>query len=195
MKLHFLGLMVGLVGTAGGAQLEMTAESLRRADLPNNFPFQILNEGFAIIRVTLRNTNDVESALDFSGFSCRGPGNKKLKRALPTEITPKLMKYYQGGTLGIHGEVRVGRQPNPNDLRRPPTVSGAPTVSGDRTGTAIDVSTGSRLRAILEEFELSDDPLAGGDTREGFIYLKSKKSGTRLRGSSVQLQDARATIP
>ena len=189
MKLHFLGLMVGLIGTASGAQLEITVQSLRRADLPNNFPFQILNEGFAVLRVALRNPSEVESALDFSGFSFRGPGNKKLKRALPTEITLKLIKYYQGGSLGIHGEVIVGRRPSPADLRR------APTVSGDRTGTSIDVSTGSRLRAILENFELSEEPLAGGEAREGFIYLKSKKSGTRLRGSSIQLQDSQATIP
>lgn len=185
----FLLMLFALPSFSLAQDLEIRAHSLRKADLPDDFPFQVLQEGFAIVRVKLENATGADLPLDLSSLEIRKPGGKTLKRADPTEIAPKLMKYYRGGNARFLGEAHVGRRPTAPELQR------SPSVGADVNAGSIDVSTGTRLRTILQSFQLPESTLPPGESVEGFVYVRSKKSGTHLRGGSVQLGESKAEIP
>ena len=56
---------------------------------------------------------------------------------------------------------------------------------------AVEVSAGvgGSLRAVLEHYQVQEVNLAPGEMAEGFLYLKSKKSGGKLSGSSLRFQN------
>ncbi len=172
-------------GLAGG--LELFATSVKKADLPNDFPFQLLHEGFAVVKVRLENTSGAPIDFTRQQLDFRAPGKKKLKQAEATEIAPKLMKYYQGRLGRVFAEAYSGPRPvNPQQ---------APTVGVSSSTTAVDASTGNLLRSVLENHQLPEGSLESGSSIEGYIYLRSKKTGSYLSGGIVQLGDTQATIP
>lgn len=176
-----------------GATLEVSVESLMRKDLPNDFPFQVFDAGFAVLRVRMKNLS--ERSVEFSpdGIQALDPKGKKLAVAPPTEIAPKLMKYYRsGGPPSIHGEVGYGY---PGYPRHPGYPDRRPTVGVGVPSGRVDVGTGAALRELLERYELGAYVLEPGQEYAGLLYLQSKKSGRALAGGKVRLADLEARIP
>lgn len=162
-----------------------------RRDLPNDFPFQVFDVGFAVLRIRVKNVSDQQAAVDPATFEAKDPKGKRLKRVEPAEITPKLMKFYRsGGPPSIHGEVGYGYPSYPGAY--PPHRDRRPTVGVGVPAGKVDVSTGGVLRELLEHYQFSSVVLEPGQEVQGFIYLESKKSGRALSGGRVTLAD-RAT--
>lgn len=172
-----------LASTPQVQEITFDVFSLKRSDLPDDFPLQVLDVGFAVLKLKVRNGSAGTWTFHPAALQVFERGGKKLDRAIPTEITPKLMKFYRGGQLDISGEGYYGRRPTPQEQQRVPTVE-----PGARTGT-VSATLGSRLRAILEHYEVKPVDVAPGQTWEGFLYLKSKKTGSRLSGSSLRFEN------
>ncbi len=173
--------------------VELAAESVMRRDLPNDFPFQVFDVGFAVLRIRVKNVSDRQTTFDPGSFQARDPKGKRLKRAEPAEVTPKLMKFYRsGGPPSIHGEVGYGYPPYQGPY--PPHRDRRPTVGVGVPAGKVDVSTGVALRELLERYQLSPVVLEPGQEVEGFIYLESKKSGRALSGGQVNVAGQAATI-
>ncbi len=172
------------------AELEIEAVSLSKSDLPRDFPFQVLTSGFAILKVTLKNPSQDTASFDPDQLSLRTRGRKRVKRALPTDITPKLMRFYRGTQRGVRGEVYSGRRrPYPGEMER------APTVEPGRSPGPVAADTATRLRSILEQYELQPTNLEPGASVEGYFYLKSKKHGRKLSGYQLHLDRQTTAIP
>ncbi len=77
---------------------------MKRSELPDDFPFQVLNEGFAILKLKMENRSSEAWTFRPEEVEVFERGGKKLDRAIPTDIAPKLMKYYRGSQRGIYGE-------------------------------------------------------------------------------------------
>ena len=179
-------LLISLLLLSAAPQIEeitLTVSSVRRSDLPDDFPFQVLNEGFAILKLKMENRSSEAWTFrpeEVEVFEGKG---KKLDRAIPTDIAPNLMKYYRGSQRGIYGEgYSVGR-PTAQEWEQ------VPTVEPGRSSGTVSVGVGGSLRAILEHYQVQKVTLAPGETAEGFFYLKSKKSGGKLSGSSLRFQN------
>ncbi len=179
-------LLISLVLLSAAPQVEeitFTVSSVRRSDLPDDFPFQVLNEGFAILKLKMENRSSEAWTFrpeEVEVFEGKG---KKLGRAIPTDIAPKLMKYYRGSQRGIYGEGYSGGRPTAQEWEQ------VPTVEPGRSSGTVSVGVGGSLRAILEHYQVQKVTLAPGETAEGFFYLKSKKSGGKLSGSSLRFQN------
>jgi hypothetical protein len=93
------------------------------------------------------------------------------------------MKYYRGSQRGIYGEGYSGGRPTTQEWEQ------VPTVEPGRSSGTVSVGVGTSLRAVLEHYQVQEVNLAPGETAEGFFYLKSKKSGGKLSGSSLRLQN------
>ncbi len=178
-------LLISLLLLSAAPQVEeitFTVSSVRRSDLPDDFPFQVLIEGFAILKLKMVNRSSEawtfrpEEVEVFEGMG------KKLDRAIPTVSAPKLMKYFRGSQRGIYGEGYAGGSPTTQEWEQDPTVE-----PGRSSGT-VSVGVGSSLRAVLEHYQVREVNLAPGETAEGFFYLKSKKSGGKLSGGSLRFQ-------
>jgi hypothetical protein len=160
----------------------MSSKSLGRQDMPDQFPYQLLSEGFAVLEITLQNHSKEEWLLkvdDIEVFSKKG---KRIKPALPTDITPKILKYYMG---------MVGYDGHPEERTIREEIYQERTV-GVRTGQPmISVDTVEGLKSTLERYRLKDSRIAPGETVEAFYYLKSKDSGNRLKGGWLVLDGKR----
>jgi hypothetical protein len=169
--------------------VELSASSMRRSDLPNDFPFQVLDVKMAILEVKVRNLSASELEFDPAGLQIRNPKGKEMEQAELTEIVPKLMKYYRGGQLGVMGEIHVG-DPRYKDRRQQ-----TPTISPKANPSSISIDIAPRLRSALEYYGLKKTTIAPGESVKGFVYVKSKKSGGKLAGSKVEFVGATSTIP
>ena len=178
-------LLISLLLLSAAPQVEeiaFTVSSVKRSELPDDFPFQVLHEGFAILNLQMENRSSEAWTFHPEEVEVFEPKGKKLDRAVPTDIAPKLMKFYRGSQRGIYGEGYSGERPTTQEWEQVPTVE--PGVS---SGT-VSVGVGSSLRAVLEHYQVQEVNLAPGETAEGFFYLKSKKSGGKLSGSSLRFQ-------
>jgi len=175
MKVVLMSLLL-LSATPQVEEIGFTVSSVKRSELPEEFPFQVLNEGFAILQLKMENRSSEAWTFrpeEVEVFEGKG---KKLDRALPTDIAPNLMKYYRGSQRGIYGEGYAGGRPTTQEWEQAPTVE-----PGKSPGT---VSAG-----VGEHFQVQEVDLEPGETAEGFFYLKSKKSGGKLSGGSLRFQD------
>ncbi len=164
-------------------EITFTVSSVKRSDLPDDFPFQVLNEGFAILKLKMENRSSEAWTFRPEEVEIFEGKGKKLDRAVPTEIAPKLMKYYRGSQRGIYGEGYAGGRPTTQEWEQTPTVE-----PGRSSGT-VSADVGGSLRAVLEHYQVQRVNLAPGETAEGFLYLKSKTSGGKLSGSSLRFQN------
>jgi hypothetical protein len=186
-------LVVSVLEPTTNPAVEITAESVMRSDLPNDFPFQVFDVGFAVLKIRVKNVSNQQAVLDPATFQAKDPKGKRLKRVEPVEVTPKLMKFYRsGGPPSIHGEVGYGYPPYPGAY--PPHRDRRPTVGVGVPAGKVDVSTGGVLRELLERYQLSLVVLEPGQEVQGFIYLESKKSGRALSGGRVTLADLATEI-
>jgi len=190
----FAGAPGPAVSQPGGpaADLEVDAKSLTRSDLPDDFPFQVFDAGYAVLRIRVSNRGTVPLSLDPTLFGIHGPKGKRIDQAPPSEIPPKILKHYRSGGSAIHGGGYYGYPGNYPGAYPPGTVpretvpgsspTGRPTTSGPRQ---LDAGTGTMLREKFESFQFKAAELAPGETTEGFVYLRSKDSGNRLAGGYV----------
>jgi hypothetical protein len=177
-------LVVMIVSTLTGtfaAEVTLSSASLSRQDLPDDFPFQLLYEGFAIIRITIENHSGEPLAFEVHDLQAYNRKGKEIRRARPTDIAPKLMKYHTGTKGIVSAEVYTGHPAG----TYPGTVRRGPTINRDSRAPTVSANTGQKLRAHLEGYEIKDQVLEPGETLEGFYYLKSKRYGTKLAGGRV----------
>lgn len=171
-----------------GDSVEVEATVIERKHLPDHFPFQLLDVGFAIVEVKVSNTGNQVLDFDASTVKVFEKKGKELEVPPMTEIVPKLIKFYRGTRLGIHGEARYGYPGYSRIPGRPGVVPG-PTISPNPDAGSISVSLADELREKLEAQQLQSALLEPGTSVEGYIYLKSKKSGRKLLGGFVQVGD------
>ena len=179
-------LLISLVLLSAPPQVEeitFTVSSVKRSDLPDDFPFQTLDVGFAVLKLKMENLSSQAWTFRPEEVEVFEGGGKKLDRAVPTDIAPKLMKFYRGSQRGIYGEGYSGGRPTTQEWER------VPTVEPGRSPGTVSAGVGGSLRAVLEHYEVQEVELAPGETAEGFLYLKSKKSGGKLSGSSLRFQN------
>ncbi len=171
-------------------ELELKARSLGKRDLPIGFPIQTLDSGFAVIEITVTNTGDTPLNLDPASIQLAAPKKKKLTRVLPTKIVPKLLKFYRPGRGGVSGEATFGN-PYPGSPNQLPTPQPLPPAPRD---TSYSVDTARTLRTLLEGYELKGGTLESGVSNQGYLYVKSKRWGPRLKGGTVTLGQNVAVI-
>ena len=172
-----------LLCSGAGENPTVEAKPLKRNELPDGFPLQVQDLGFAVIQLRLLNQSSQAWTFDPQTVQIFSPKKKRLKLASPEEITPKLMKFYSATRRGVHGAVQVGRQPTTSEWER------APTVDPNRAPGTVSVDQGQRFRKLLEEFEIGEAILQPGESQQGLLYVKSKKSGSRLYGGFLKLKD------
>jgi len=151
-----------------------------KKDLPNDFPYQMLIKGFAILKVTIRNGSDEEWSFNLDETRVFSKKGKRIERALPTEITPKIVELYTRTSKGIHTEGYAGGRPTTYEMSRAPTVQSAPGV---RT---VSAGIGQEIRELVESFEIRDAVIQPGESITGYYFLKSKESGKKLSGGRFQ---------
>ncbi len=166
-----------------GDEVEISVQSLKKSEVPDDFPFQVLDQGFAIFEITIENHSAQHWTLPADQVTAVDPKGKALERATVFEITPKVIKLYRGKTRGIFGEGYSGGRPTTRQWEQVPTVS-----PGAGPGI-ISVGRAEQLRALLEHFKIHPVEVAPGTTYQGFLYLKSKHTGRKLSGSIVKLDD------
>jgi hypothetical protein len=183
--LVLLSVLVGIQGDVPAGVL-IEAVSVQRKDLPNDFPFRIFDQGFAILNIRVENRSEEDWHLEVEKIHAYDPKGKELDPAVHTEITPKLMKLRSGGgTAGIYGQGSsdVYRRRHPAHAHPMPTVTG-----GVDTGVGtVSAGKAQEIRAILERYEIHSAVLKPGEATEGYYYLKSKKSGRALSGGRVEV--------
>ena len=160
-----------------------TVQSLKKSDIPDGFPFQVLDQGFAIFEIKIENHSSEIWTLQSDQVTAIDPKGKTLKRATVSEITPKVLKLYRGNMRGIYGEGYSGGRLTTQQWEDVPTVS--PTAGPGQ----ISVGRAQELRALLEHYEIHTAEVDPGTLYRGFLYLKSKDTGRRLSGSTVKLGD------
>lgn len=191
------------LGVARAAEVELRkgvfveVTSLHRKDLPHNFPFQLIYEGFAILGVSVRNESAANFPIDPQAMEARNHKGKRVKRALPTDITPRIMKYHRGPGLPRR-TASVHKYPSQGPLNpsRGHRGYGRQAEIGVRSprGTVV-AGQAQKLRALLEEHEIEPGAVPPGERIEGFFYLKSKQSGKKLSGRLYLTDQAGASAP
>ena len=146
-------LLISLLLLSAPPQIEESAfavSSVKRSDLPDDFPFQVLYEGFAILNLKMENRSSEAWTFRPEEVEVFEGGGKTLDRAVPTDMAPKLMKYYRGNQRGIYGEGYSGGRPTPQEWEQVPTVE-----PGKSSGT-VSVGVGASLRAVLEHYQVQE---------------------------------------
>ncbi len=192
----FAAALFFLLGTAQADEVEIekgvfiSAASLVRRDLPDDFPYQVFHEGFAVVRVQVRNASAAGFSLAPERMTVHDPKGKTLKRVGAAELTPKMVKYYQGGG-GQGVSLRTSAGGPVFSPRQRPYGERRTTIGGGGGPGIIHVGKVKELRELLDRYEIQAANVAPGQTVEGFFYLKSKKSGNRLIGGQVRLPGKR----
>ena len=161
----------------------VSVQSLKKSTIPDGFPFQVLDQGFAIFEITIENHSTEPWILQADQVTARDPKGKVLERATVSEITPKVLKLYRGNLRGIYGEGYSGGRPTTRQWEEVPTVS--PSAGPG----VISFGRAQQLRALLEHYEIQEVEVAPDSIYHGFLYLKSKNTGRKLSGSVVKLGD------
>ena len=180
---------------ASGVFVEVT--SLRKKDLPRGFPFQVLQEGFAILGVVVRNDSSASFHIDPEVMEAKNHKKKRIKRARSTDITPKIMKYHRTGQLSTQGGIySQGRSPqDPRYGRGTRGTEHSVDLGRDSQPGVVVVGAAQKVRALLEEYEIQPHTIPAGESVEGFFYLRSKKSGRKLSGQLLLSDGNKASAP
>ena len=179
--LAFLLIFLGIQDPSDGLVLE--TRSLSRQDVPEYFPYQMLTEDFAILLITLENHSAVDWSVEVDKLEVYSKKGERMKRALPTDITPKVLKFYKGATIRPgHPEQKTVRE----------EAYGEIVVGAHRGQPIVSMDTVEKLGDMLESHQIHDASIAPGETLEGFYYLKSKEGGNKLKDGWVILQGLRA---
>ena len=186
--MHSLILLIALVAGSQAGNVSIEAESVTKKNTADGFPLLAYETGFALLEIRIKNNSSEAFSIDLEELKVFSEKGKEIDRALPTDIAPKLVKFYTGGAAGVHGEMYSGypRRPTQAEMNRAPTA-GTPSTVGK-----VSASKGQEIRSLLESFELTSGIVAPGEEASGYIYLKSKKSGNKLSGGHILLNTLRA---
>lgn len=186
--MHFLVFLLTLASGSQAEEVSLYARSLMKKDVTTGFPLQVFESGFAVLKVRVKNDSAEEFEVDLGRLRIFSERGKEIERAFPTDIAPKLVKFYTGSSGRVHGEAYSGypRRPTQAEIDRSPSI-GTPSTIGK-----VPASKGQEIRAQLESYELQARTLEPGEEIGGYIYLKSKKSGNKLAGGYVQLDEITA---
>ncbi len=179
--LAFVLVWVALTGGPCGQQIELEAKSMSKGDLPIGFPTEVLDAGFAVVALTVRNGSDESIQVSPDLIQAWSPKKKRLSRVPPAKILPKMMKFYRGRSGMAGEEIYTGSN----------VPSGGSSSTGDKSHSAALVE---RLRVLLEGYQLKEGSLDTEESVQGYLYLKSKKRGAQLSGGRVELGGAGAVI-
>ena len=182
MKALLISILL-LPATPQVEEITFAVSSVKRSALPDDFPYQTLDVGFAVLKLKMENLSSEAWTFRPEEVEVFEGGGKKLDRAVPSDIAPRLMKFYRGSQRGIYGEGYTGGRPTHQQWEQ------VPTVEPGRSSRTVSAGVGGILRAVLEHYQVQEVELAPGETAEGFLYLKSKKSGGKLSGSSLRFQN------
>ena len=160
-----------------GQELELKARSLAKAELPLGFPMEVLDAGFAVIEITLKNNRDSAVELRPDRILIRSANKKKLSRVSPEKILAKLKKFFRG-QYGMERDVYTGSSLPP------------PGGKNDLGGAGILGPVLNQILVILKGYQLKGGSLEKGELIQGYIYVKSKKWGPSLSGGRAQLDDS-----
>ena len=186
--MYFLILLLAVVVGSQAGNVSIEAESVTKKNTADGFPLLVYETGFAILEIRIKNNSLEAFSIDLEELRVFSEKGKEIDRALSTDIAPKLVKFYTGGSAGVHGEMYSGypRRPTQAEMNRAPTA-GTPSTVGK-----VSASKGQEIRSLLESFELTSGIVAPGEEASGYIYLKSKKSGNKLSGGHILLNILRA---
>ncbi len=164
-------------------QMEAEAEFLSRPELPKDFHFPLLELGFQVLRLRLRNDSELVWTVPES-IQIEDPKGKTLRLVTPSEMTPKIVgsKLFRARqrVRDVGPAESVPIYPNPGNYRRYP--------QGRSAGPAmISVGAAEKVRETLEQYHLEGRELQPGAGLEALIYIKSKKKPNQLEGSRVRL--------
>lgn len=163
--------------------IQVEARSVMRSELPEPIPPQVFHEGFALVQVLITNHRDQPWSFDPEELVLRNPKGKKLNQAVGTDIAPRLVDYFRGGRplygAEAYGGGRIPRQTR-LDSRPLPSQAGSSKVAA---------TIGQELRDLFDSYRLQPSTLEAGESVQGFLYVKSEQSGTRLRGGQVEFPD------
>ena len=67
-------------------EISFTVSSVKKSDLPDDFPFQVLNEGFAVLKLKMENRSSEAWTFRPEEVEVFEGGGKKLDRAVPTSL-------------------------------------------------------------------------------------------------------------
>ena len=195
------GVQAAEIELAGGVFVDVT--SLRKKDLPRGFPFQVFQEGFAILAVAVRNDSSASFHIDPEVMEAKNHKKKRIKRARSTDITPKIMKYYRAGQMSTHGGIYSWGRP-PQDPRyggQNPRQGGlthgterSVDLGRDSQPGVVSAGAAQKVRALLKDYEIQPHTIPAGESVEGFFYLKSKKSGRKLSGQLLLSDGNEASV-
>ncbi len=181
----FALLWLALAWSLYGQDMELKARSMLKGTLPIGFPTEILDAGFAVIELTIINKGESSKEVSPDTILTWSPKKKRLSRVLPSKIMPRMMKFYRGQNR-IGGDIYTGSS-------LPPGGNSGGVTAGSRARSYSVVAI-QQLRIILEGYQLKKGALEGGESIQGYIYVKSKKRGVQLAGGKVEIDQTSAVI-
>ena len=183
----FALLWLALAWSLYGQDMELKARSMSKDDLPIGFPTEILDAGFAVIELTIINKGESSMEVSPDRVLTWSPKRKRLSRVLPSKILPKMMKFYRGRN-GIDGNIYTG-----SSLPPPPGGNPGYATAGSMAKSYAAVAV-QQIRVILNGYQLKKGSLAGRESMQGYIFVKSKKQGAELSGGKVKMDQTSAVI-
>ncbi len=167
---------------APAPEVNVEAYFLSMHRLPSEIDYSILNSGFGVLYLKIRNDSKVALSLDPDAAALSDPQNKPVARAIPTEIAPKVVDKWSGGKSNV--SVGQGGTMDPYGRR----WSTGPQVSmGRDDAKVVQASKGQQIREVLERYQLKKAELQPGEEREVLLYFKTKKYPLDLAGSKLTL--------
>jgi hypothetical protein len=175
-------IMVGPVVQADTVEVE--AQFLKRPELPDDFRFNVLTLGFAVMRVQIVNRSEEPWSIDPENIQVKDPRGKTITRALPTEITPKIVasRSVRSPGAGTHGEVGYG-----GPVYHPGQLGRRGVGAGSTGAGTISIEETKFVRSTLEHYELKQTTLEPGESVEALVYFHSKQPASKLAGSKLVL--------
>lgn len=173
--------------------IDVRIQVLKRWDLPDTIPGEILQAHYAVLRLTLKNNGAVPVGIQPDDIMLHAAKGKPLKPSLSSQVMSDIFNtgiYKQSGPGGgVHGEAGVG-YPGSYPADRPPyggpRLDPEPAPTGDKPGV-ISVDRGPRLREALERERFTTSSLPPGQTATGLLYFKTKKKTTELSGHTLAI--------
>lgn len=170
-----------------GQDMDLKARSMSKDYLPIGFPTEILDAGFAVIELTIINKGESSMEVSPDRVLTWSPKRKRLSRIQPSKMLPKMMKFYRGRS-GIDGDIYTG-----SNLPPPPGGNPGDATAGSMARSYSAVAL-QQLRVILNGYQLKKGSLAGGESIQGYIFVKSKKRGAQLSGGKVAMDQISTVI-
>jgi hypothetical protein len=184
MTALFLLSWLMMAGPVQENALQVEAQFLNRPELPDDFRFNLLTLGFAVMRVQIVNNGEESWSVDPETVQVKDPRGRAMTRAVPTEITPKVVasRSVRGPAAGTHGEVGYG-----GPVYHPGQLGRRGVGAGSTGAGTISIEDTKYVRSTLEHYELKPTTLEPGESLEALIYFGSKQPASRLRGSTLIL--------